>query len=596
MGKGETAYIIKKDSYKNMYKFLNKNFEINDFNCNNIKGVIFRRNNIEKLTVNCKNFFNWEYENSKPKKSTNDLYLYKRKDKKYKEYNDLIDKVHDKEINITTGSFANSENINQINILTPISNLITKHNFIKYSLILVKTETNKLHFFFIDKVDDLDKFKRENNIEFNENNEPESEEPKNNGQDLEDDSNNKSDLIKLKEIKDFKSENIIFYGVPGCGKSHYIKNEYIKYTSGINNGKSAYAGLESNGQIMRTVFHPDYTYSDFVGQILPQTDNSGQVTYEFKPGPFTKILKEAYENPDYAYYLIIEEINRGNAPAIFGDIFQLLDRIDDEQNLNYGESEYSIENEDVAKSILYINNEENEKLNKREDKEKIKKELEKNQIKIPANLTLAATMNTSDQNVFTLDTAFQRRWKMRMILNSEPKNGFVPGTEVKWAEFWKTINSKIAESNNIMSAEDKRLGTYFVKESDLSKFINDTDENKIRDFAEKVFKYLWDDAFKMNRKDIFKDDINTLEDIISKCNTKILLDEIFKDELVNKFTQNSAQTLQTNNQSAQTIGQAIQTENKSAEQMIGNNENTNSETEINVDEKTESKEQDNPAE
>ena len=104
--------------------------------------------------------------------------------------------------------------------------------------------------------------------------------------------------------------------------------------------------MESKGQIVRTVFHPDYTYSDFVGQILPKTNNSGQVTYEFKPGPFTKILKSAYENPKCAYYLIIEEINRGNAPAIFGDLFQLLDRIDT------GESEYFIENEDIAQKIL----------------------------------------------------------------------------------------------------------------------------------------------------------------------------------------------------------------------------------------------------
>lgn len=313
----------------------------------------------------------------------------------------------------------------------------------------------------------------------------------------------------------FKPENIIFYGVPGCGKSHYIKNTYIQ----------KYADLESNWQIVRTVFHPDYTYSDFVGQILPKTENKN-VTYEFKPGPFTKILKSAYENPDCAYYLIIEEINRGNAPAIFGDIFQLLDRT------NTGESEYSIENEDIAKSILYNNNKENVKIN---DKN-LKDELKKNQIKIPGNLTLVATMNTSDQNVFTLDTAFQRRWNMRLIRNEFGGDGieklYVPGTATTWGEFWKKINDKIVENNNGLSSEDKRLGTHFVKESDLAEKENDP-ANTER-FAEKVFRYLWDDVFKMDKSKVFKDKINdkvlnTLEAVLGEFETNHKLKNIFKD-------------------------------------------------------------------
>ena len=104
--------------------------------------------------------------------------------------------------------------------------------------------------------------------------------------------------------------NIILYGVPGAGKSWTIKNEYC----------------DDETRMERLVFHPDYTYSDFVGQILPHIDEDGSVSYEFTPGPFTNLVKKAYRNPLQEYYLVIEEVNRGNAPAIFGDVFQLLDR------------------------------------------------------------------------------------------------------------------------------------------------------------------------------------------------------------------------------------------------------------------------------
>ena len=101
---------------------------------------------------------------------------------------------------------------------------------------------------------------------------------------------------------DGKGVNVLFYGVPGAGKSHIINSK-------INKGRSE-----------RVVFHPDYTYSDFIGQILPRLKDETPI-YVFEPGPFTKILKKAYADRDNMYYLVIEEINRGNAPAIFGDIF-----------------------------------------------------------------------------------------------------------------------------------------------------------------------------------------------------------------------------------------------------------------------------------
>lgn len=196
-------------------------------------------------------------------------------------------------------------------------------------------------------------------------------------------------------------ENILFYGVPGAGKSHEID-------SIIDQERSE-----------RVVFHPDYTYSDFVGQILPRVVNE-KLKYVFEPGPFTKMLKKAVDDPNNMYYLIIEEINRGNAPAIFGDIFQLLDRNDD------GSGKYHISNYDIA-TIVYGD--------------------ENRNISIPSNLTLLATMNTSDQNIFTLDTAFQRRWEMHLIKNDISKaihaKEVIEGSKISWGRFATVTNEEI---------------------------------------------------------------------------------------------------------------------------------------------------------
>ncbi|MDR3186479.1 MAG: AAA family ATPase [Christensenellaceae bacterium] len=142
-----------------------------------------------------------------------------------------------------------------------------------------------------------------------------------------------------------KGENVIFYGVPGSGKSYSIQ-ERIKNV--INpSGAIDYDYSKINENISRVVFHPDYTYSDFTGQILPTTDENGHVKYVFKEGPFTSILRRAvFDKTKKPYFLIIEEINRGNASAIFGDIFQLLDRDKD------GVSEYSITNAEIAQCVF----------------------------------------------------------------------------------------------------------------------------------------------------------------------------------------------------------------------------------------------------
>lgn len=340
--------------------------------------------------------------------------------------------------------------------------------------------------------------------------------------------------------------NVLLYGVPGSGKSWTIEHEYCKPGSVVE----------------RLVFHPDYTYSDFIGQILPAVAEDGQVSYKFTPGPFTNILREAYNNPGKEYILIIEEINRGNAPAIFGEVFQLLDRkveirdIDDD-GFPVGTSEYGITNMNIAEEMYG-------------------KERKTDKVRIPSNLSIIGTMNTSDQNVFTLDTAFQRRWDMRLIENDfenvDPTlaNAEILDTTVTWRNFCVEINRiVVGNSARMTSAEDKRLGAYFVHLRDLK--FNDamgdlkeydalrkkeskgtlTPEEKtqiavIRDamrqnrkFPEKVIKYLWDDAFKFNREIIFEvTEYQSLEQVIRAFMYAQGLDrfKVFKDNVKDAFT------------------------------------------------------------
>ena len=340
--------------------------------------------------------------------------------------------------------------------------------------------------------------------------------------------------------------NVLLYGVPGSGKSWTIEHEYCRKGS----------------KVERLVFHPDYTYSDFVGQILPAVDEGGQVSYKFTPGPFTNILSDAYQHPDTEFILIIEEINRGNAPAIFGEVFQLLDRkveIRDFDDDGYpiGTSEYGITNADIA-TIVYGD--------------------PRHKVRIPSNLSIIGTMNTSDQNVFTLDTAFQRRWDMRLIENDfdnvDPMlaNAEILDTTVTWRNFCVEIN-KIVVGNGarMTSAEDKRLGAYFVHLKDLQynaqmgdlkdglydnlrkqesqKQISEIDRAKLseirdamkqnRKFPEKVIKYLWDDAFKFNREVVFEtSEYQSLEQVIRAFMYAKGIErfKVFKDNVRDAFT------------------------------------------------------------
>lgn len=290
---------------------------------------------------------------------------------------------------------------------------------------------------------------------------------------------------------------IIYYGVPGSGKSYKIDEQ----TNGI-----------PDDQKIRVVFHPEYANADFVGQIVP-TQTSDGIEYPFKAGPFTRVLKRALKNPDKPYYLIIEEINRGNAAGIFGDLFQLLDRGAD------GWSSYGIENLDINAFIRSENERYSEKTPPTTKLIGNIEYTENTSIRLPPNLSLFATMNTSDQNVFTLDNAFQRRWDMQLVPNTVDKNNAneknqmeatitVTNQTITWEDFQQTINAVIGEKSNesgLSSMEDKRLGCWFVKaeNKEISKEI----------FANKVLKYLWDDAFKFYHQEIFGVEIKNFEEL-----------------------------------------------------------------------------------
>lgn len=329
------------------------------------------------------------------------------------------------------------------------------------------------------------------------------------------------------------ADNFLLYGVPGCGKSFYVEKHYESKVE--------------EGFTIRVVFHPDYTYSDFVGQVMPilktipneQGEDEKKLQYEFVPGPFTQILHTAYLEPEKQCLLIIEELNRGNAPAIFGEIFQLLDRNDN------GESKYGIYNADIAK-YAYTD------LTKYDgwQEEAVAKE----SIKLPPNLTIVATMNTSDQNVFTMDTAFQRRWQMKHIPNRFTGESLdektinhvakhLPNSEISWGAFAQTINKKMHTANlGFGGTEDKSLGVYFATDNDL----DDAER-----FAEKVLKYLWDDAFKLGRKELFNDCsqglsavIEAYEDAKGDPLKKVLVPEVY-NEMQKKMAEMAAEQAQT---------------------------------------------------
>ena len=306
----------------------------------------------------------------------------------------------------------------------------------------------------------------------------------------------------------FPSINKIFYGAPGTGKSHKIHN------------------VECNGsEKIVTVFHPDTLYNDFVGSLKPamqkKTDGSSEVSYKFRPGPFTEALILAMSKPSIPVCLVIEEINRAPAAAVFGELFQLLDRKDT------GESSYQINATDPD-MLDYIN----EQL-KASGRPKI------STLEIPANLSLLATMNSSDQAVMPLDTAFKRRWSFE-YLNIDFEHTDVLDTsisvrtnsgefDISWPKFAEAINKVLVAECKV--PEDRLVGQFFLNRNELK------DEPSMKEALKgKLFVYLWDDVLRhIGHNKIFSDSQSTFGELSSNFEKG---DVVFSDILLEEIESN----------------------------------------------------------
>ena len=303
----------------------------------------------------------------------------------------------------------------------------------------------------------------------------------------------KEDGLEEKEVmaKPSLSLQQIFYGAPGTGKSHTIEEE------------------TKEEDVIRITFHPDTDYSTFVGAykpttaLLPICDELGQpmkigtttlhkeqIVYEFVAQSFLQAYVNAWEKYDKGdkQYLVIEEINRGNCAQIFGDLFQLLDRND------YGFSDYPIKADadmkrQLQKAFAGLVIAQKDKINAMyEGKDIVSQVLNGNILLLPNNLYIWATMNTSDQSLFPIDSAFKRRWDWTYMPISNAEKDWiieVDGSKYDWWQFLEKINEKIG---SITNSEDKKLGYFFCKAQD--------GVISAKTFVGKVIFYLWNDVFK----------------------------------------------------------------------------------------------------
>ena len=307
----------------------------------------------------------------------------------------------------------------------------------------------------------------------------------------------------------------IFYGAPGTGKSHQVKKQTGEWISDDEE--------QDLPNVFRTTFHPDTDYATFVGCYKPTmkpTTNAArtlsgkeeEIVYEYVPQVFTDAYVHAYNNPDEPTYLVIEEINRGNCAQIFGDLFQLLDR-------KKGKSEYKIKaDKDLAKYLCEAKDQDGQDVLK--DKEGIKDR----KLCLPANLHILATMNTSDQSLFPMDSAFKRRWDWEYIPIKYSNSDWIidiAGYKYSWIDFQTEINKRIFGATE---SEDKQLGDFFVKAND-----NNIISSKL--LLNKVIFYLWNDVCKDGDGDIFKvnTDLDYSKELDPAKNEDITFSKFFKE-------------------------------------------------------------------
>lgn len=306
----------------------------------------------------------------------------------------------------------------------------------------------------------------------------------------------------------------IYYGAPGTGKSYAISKDLREMKI-------------PDEDIFRVTFHPEYTYCDFVGQILPTIKNNGEnrgdISYDMVKGVFTLALEKAYQDTSKEVFLIVEEMSRGNCSAIFGDIFQLLDR--ETEGIDKGWSKYFINNSLIAKDIIYLKDD---------------------RIKLPANLSILGTVNTSDQNVFVMDTAFKRRFEWEYISTKPVKENGINLNNIKinlnngktiietnWIDLYGVLNKFISSGEKLGLGEDKQIGQFFIE------FDEQDSKQKIKN---KLLHYLWFDiqgaTYKTEVK-LFDDSITNFSDLYEKyeADEKIFSDDFF--DCIEKWNNNS---------------------------------------------------------
>ena len=302
--------------------------------------------------------------------------------------------------------------------------------------------------------------------------------------------------------------NRIIYGAPGTGKSHKLEED---------------SGIFKNGTVStieRVTFYDGYTHGQFVGTYKP-VPNHESITYKYIPGPFMKQLIKALKSPEDKFCLIIEEINRARADKVFGNIFQLLDRKNgvsqypiavSEDQAAYLESELSDGYYELLSTILSTG------------------------LYIPDNLYIWATMNSADQGVYALDSAFKRRWHFEhvgldeneekffdeetipgIIFQSFKKDGTIYYDAVPWNDFRHEINKRLLKSKVF---EDRLIAPFFIKPTD---FIRDSEQEYLEDniyeleediFLDKVLMYLFEDVLKhKNKNTLFKSEYESFSEL-----------------------------------------------------------------------------------
>jgi 5-methylcytosine-specific restriction endonuclease McrBC GTP-binding regulatory subunit McrB len=294
-------------------------------------------------------------------------------------------------------------------------------------------------------------------------------------------------------------KQVVLFGSPGVGKSYLVEHTLLPEL-GVN---------PQSEDCIKAVFHPEYTYGDFMGKLVPYTRDK-KPEYNYYEGHFLRALGRAYrailENPEAPAHvaLVIDELNRGNSSAIFGAVFQLLDR-DDAGWSNYHVDISEMEWEGLVRRIGIQTMVEADRKDRitYQFKGKTHQNLDellgpirvrRSQIRIPGNLSIIATINTSDTSIYYMDAAFKRRWEWEFVDLDSKRLGsadVVFASRAEWESFVGKLNGFIrANSTHVRNLEDKQLGYWFIKSAPVT----------VSQIQNKLLFFLWDSVFTRDRK------------------------------------------------------------------------------------------------